>query len=97
MSDPEWDDPNRAELDAREMPCTMLQRCEYGAVGDEPVVHVDLMQRVTNFWVEIERRGEDHVFSCAGIYPTGYDRDGSPQFTGEVCAFGDDIDSNEPT
>jgi hypothetical protein len=83
---------NNEHLDARKMPCTMLQRCEYYAHGTEPVIYVDYPSPVDNFWSEVDRRGEAHVFGCNGIYPTGYNRDGSPQFTGPVCIYGTNDD-----
>lgn len=77
-------------VDARTMTCTGLQRCEYYAFGTGPVTYDGTP--VTNYWPEVERRGEAHVFGCGGIYPTGHNRDGSPLYVGEVCAFGTDDD-----
>ena len=48
------------------------------------------MAPIEHYADEIERRGEGHVFGCSGIYPTGYDGDGSPRYDGVVCRYGDE-------
>jgi hypothetical protein len=82
-----------APMDAREMSCTQLQRCEYYSYDDrspEHPVHYygDNVLPVVNFWPEVERRGEDHVFGCAGIFPTGHNPDGTERYDGPLCTFG---------
>ena len=85
--------PETENLDAREMLCTQMQRCAYYAHGIGPVVYG--AQPVVNFWAELERRGEDHVMGCAGIYPTGRNPDGSARFDGEICQYGTEGDTCE--
>lgn len=73
-------------IDARHLSCTALQKCEDNRPADEPVTFHGSV--VVNFRDELDHRGEDHVYGCDGIYPTGYDPDGTPRYDGPVCAYG---------
>lgn len=66
---------------ARTLSCTALQCCDSRDVDAVTWHGIP----VTGYRAEVERRGEEHVFSCAGIYPTGYSPDGTAQYSNPVC------------
>jgi hypothetical protein len=74
-------------VDARKISCPALA-LYVDASGDQPLYYNgERMVPVGHYAEEVDRRGEAHVFGCAGIYPTSHRR-GEPQFEGDVCAFG---------
>ncbi len=81
--------PGGSTFDARTMPCTALAVCDDG----EPVTFGGVA--VVNYRAELSRRGEGHVFTCAGIYPTGYSPDGTALFEGPVCTYGSEVDDGK--
>ena len=74
-------------VDARRVSCPALA-LNVDDSGDQPLYYDgERMVSIEHYDEEIKRRGEVHVFGCAGIYPTGYDR-GEARFDGPACTYG---------
>jgi hypothetical protein len=75
-------------VDARYIACWALALYVDTSGGQPRYYDGERMVPIEHYTEEIERRGEAHVFSCAGIYPTSYDPDGTARYDGPVCTYG---------